>query len=419
MNSNKIKQIFQDMAKTITQSGEFGPAFQALPSERLFDRESLLRGDTLLWGEAARASVKACDDVTAIATNEQIWSRSSVDETLSRCLSSVLHAGSEKRAEALRTEASEILRRFTEQPREWAVDLFVNGMDVSCAELTFGRLAFHLAPVNIPPHVQKNMSLHQPNSLMMARIKTTSVDEQSAIERARKSLEEHLGALNALCSQGLPSDIRLSHASHVAQTYSIYRAGIVGDEPGEIAFQPVQNRFPLVRQVFLEAMDKRGGEQVGRMLSKPPSEFSDRVLSGYVLAGGACVDPWPERSFLLFAIALERVALGNGTRSEITHQLATRVAHLIGGNFEGRRDVARQMSRLYDRRSHIVHEGEIGVANDEMFLMYLYCMTTLHVLVLSPAFSEMKANADLERWFSDRILEGPSHYDPKTAADHS
>jgi len=118
-------------------------------------------------------------------------------------------------------------------------------------------------------------------------------------------------------------------------------------------------------------------------------------------------------------LALEKVALGKENRSEITHQLKTRVAHLIGAKFEGRRDVAMQMGRLYDRRSHIVHQGEIGVPNEEMSLMYLYCMTALHMLVLSPAFSGMKTNADLERWFSDRILEGTSHYEPNRVTDHS
>jgi len=304
MNSNKIKQIFHQMAKAVLKSAEFGPAFSDSQGYRLLDGESLLRDDVLLRGEAARAYRKACEDITAIAADEQIWSPSSVDETLWRSLSLVLHAEPEQRVNALQNQASEVLGRFSEHPREWTIDFFVNGMDVSCAGLTFGRCAFHLVPLDIPSHAQRNMSLDRTDSLMMARIEMTAIDQQSAVERARDSLEEHLAALNALCSQGLPSHTRLSHASHVEQTYSIYRAGSVGQELGEFSFQPVQNHFPLTRYFFLDAMEQRGGERVSRMLSEPPSDFADRVLSGYVLAGRACVDPWPERRFLLFAIAL-------------------------------------------------------------------------------------------------------------------
>jgi hypothetical protein len=410
MNCNKIKQIFQAMVKSIVESGEFRPTFQALPGDNIFDKELLPRGEMLLWGEAARGYVKAREDVIGIATAEKTWSPTSVDETLSHYLGGVLHAIPERRAEALQSGASEILKRFNDTPKPWTVDLFVNGVDTGCAGLAFGRFSFVIAAIETPQYVAKNMSLDQATSLVMARTEVFAIDEQSAVQRARSSLEEHLGALNALCSVEVPpSSIRLSHSSHIAQTYSICHANAVGQEPGEMWFQPVQNRFPLTRQAFLDAMETRGGYQVSRILSDPSSEFSDRVLSAYVLAGGACVDLWPERSFFLFAIALESVALGRGIKSEITYQLGTRVAHLIGKNLEGRRDVATQISRLYNRRSQIVHEGKTGVANDEMYLIYLYCMAALHTLVLSPAFSHMRSNADLDEWFRDRVLEAPDY----------
>jgi Apea-like HEPN len=411
MNSNRIKQIFQEAAKTITESGEV----EVLPGKRLFDKEYLLRGDVLLWGAAAHAYQKACEDITAIVSAEETWSRASVDDALADFLARVVRAKPESRAEALQTAGSGIMNRFNEMPARWMVDLFVNGMDVGCADLAFGKFSFLVAPIGAPQYVQRNFSLDQRTSLVMARAEVVAIDRESAVERARDSLEEHLGALNFLCSDQVPSVIRLSHSSHVAQTYSIHRAGIPGEEPGEMRFQPVQNRFPLMRQAFLEAMEKRGGKRVSRMLSDPPSEFSDRILSGYVLAGGGCVDPWPERRFLLLTIALESVALGKGSKSGITHQLGARIAHLIGANFEGRRDVAEQMNRLYDRRSHIVHEGQTGVPSDEMYLLYLYCQVALYMLVLSPTFSQMKTHADLDRWFGDRVLDAES---PPTMPSH-
>jgi hypothetical protein len=65
--------------------------------------------------------------------------------------------------------------------------------------------------------------------------------------------------------------------------------------------------------------------------------------------------------------------------------------------------------------SQIVHEGTTGVANDEMYLIYLYCMAALHALVLSPVFSHMRSNADLDEWFRDRVLEAPDYvHDERT-----
>ena len=59
-------------------------------------------------------------------------------------------------------------------------------------------------------------------------------------------------------------------------------------------------------------------------------EYNRRVLLGYQFAGAACVDHYPERSFLMLAIALESAILGKDAKSEITYQLGARVAHLIG-----------------------------------------------------------------------------------------
>lgn len=423
MNGNKIKQAFQKMGKAIIQSGEFRPIFQL--DDHAFNPGFILRDGVSLWGHAARTYLEACEEITAIVAGKQTlppalvgektWSPDSVDKAMSECFAPVAHAEIQARGQELQAAASKIVDRFNKKPAVWTVDLLINGMDPDCADLSFGRFHFLAADVDIPQYLRK--SLDRSNSLIMARTDAIAIDEQSAVERAKSSLEVHLPILNALCSGRPPSSFELSHVSHVAQTCSIYRVGVLGQEPGNISYNAAITRVPLTRKVFLEIMDERGGHRISGMLSEPSSEFSDRVLSGYVLAGGGCVDPWPERSFLLFAIALESIALGTGNKSEITHQLCTRVAHLVSGNLEGRRDVVKQMNDLYRLRSHIVHEGRAEVSNDELFYIYLYCMAALHVLVLSPAFSEMKTNDDLEKWFSDRVLEAPNHWESEHDPD--
>jgi hypothetical protein len=68
---------------------------------------------------------------------------------------------------------------------------------------------------------------------------------------------------------------------------------------------------------------------ISEMLGAPETEFATRVLRGYQFLGAGCVDRHPERSFLMIAIALESTALGKDTKSELTHQLASRVARLM------------------------------------------------------------------------------------------
>jgi hypothetical protein len=150
------------------------------------------------------------------------------------------------------------------------------------------------------------------------------------------------------------------------------------------------------------------------MLASLENEFHKRLVSGYALAGSACVDIHPERSFLMFAIALESVVLGKETKSELTHQLATRVAHLIGNGPAGRKHVVRWVNNLYERRSRIVHTGEYGVSRTELALIQYYCMAALANLTLSPAFEGFNANSQLEAWFKDRMLEGPYRAGPES-----
>ncbi len=116
----------------------------------------------------------------------------------------------------------------------------------------------------------------------------------------------------------------------------------------------------------------------------------------------------------MFAIALESAVLGKDTTSELTYQLGTRVAHLIGKGLSGRKLVARSVVELYDRRSKIVHKGEYGVSRKEAGLIHLYCMTALGMLVISPVFAEFKTNAHLEGWFKDRMLDGPDHFNQES-----
>lgn len=74
--------------------------------------------------------------------------------------------------------------------------------------------------------------------------------------------------------------------------------------------------------------------------------------------------------------------------------------------------VARTVDDLYRRRSVIVHAGEYGVPRSETALMQHYCFAALGMLAAAPSFANCKTNEDLEKWFKDRVLDGPNHVQP-------
>jgi Apea-like HEPN len=150
------------------------------------------------------------------------------------------------------------------------------------------------------------------------------------------------------------------------------------------------------------------GAALSQMLVSPETEFNLRVLRAYQFAGAACVDSHPERSFLMYAIALESAPLGKDTKSELTYQLGSRVAHLIGKELTGRKLVLETVGELYDRRSRIVHSGDYGVSRTEVSLIHF---APLAMLAIGPAFSGCQTSVDLDGWFKDRMLDGPNHFD--------
>ena len=45
--------------------------------------------------------------------------------------------------------------------------------------------------------------------------------------------------------------------------------------------------------------------------------------------------------------------------------------------------------------------------------MQYYCFAALGILAAAPTFADFKTNNDLEKWFKDRMLDGPNHFQPE------
>ncbi len=404
MNVNKIKQAFLLLAKKSAEALDTEIQGARMPGN--IGSLPMIRRGIVLTQDASEAYIEALDEIASLTGSDGAWSKFTVDDILSEHLENVLRAPAIERANVIRSQAQEIERRFREPLSDWLVDLLLYGMDSGCAGLKFGQLEFVLDDVNVPPEYvalpEFPVGRHP-----FARLISTAIDKQSAVHRASSIADEHLMVLNALCSLGSPSLIRVSLVNHAVRTYSVHRTGKSRGSMAPIGFQGNNTNIALRRPELETVLNAKLGKRVSEMLLLVDNEVSDRLLRGYALAGAASVDGHPERRFLMFAISLESLILGKNTKSELTHQLAMRVAHLIGNGSGGRKHVAKWVEKLYDRRSKIVHTGEYGLSRTEAGLIRFYCMAALGTLALSPAFDGFTKSQQLEEWFDQRMLDGP------------
>src|ERR1039458_9068279 len=132
-----------------------------------------------------------------------------------------------------------------------------------------------------------------------------------------------------------PHWIQVSRSNITWRSYSACRVGPSSDSMGSIRQSGHNRKFPLMGVDLDGLLKDKLGKRISQMLAGPATEFSQRLLLGYQFAGAACVDLHPERSFLMLAIALESVVLGKENKSELTYQLASRVAHTAETDFGG------------------------------------------------------------------------------------
>jgi len=283
----------------------------------------------------------------------------------------------------------------------------VFGLHETCDGVRFGRLKF----LKVDPHKFDYARINHPEfpkgAQMLARVSVDAVAEVSATERAEEVIDEHLMILNALCTVGVPSLIQVSRTDHVRASFSGKRIGKTVSGMAKLECYGHNRRMPLMGAELRARLKNVVGARVSVRLRAKKCEFSDRILISFQFAGSACVDTHPERSFLMFAIALESLILGSNTHTELTDRLATRTAHLIGTGAEGRKIVLKTTKDLYARRSKIVHAGEYGVPQSQRDYIFMYCMAALSMLAAVPVFRKFKTNAELEAWFAERTLEGP------------
>jgi hypothetical protein len=406
MNTNRVKQLFVQFAKTLPAPGMDGSVGSGAGRPQLLKGPLLVRGNLVLRDELALQYLEVLEEISAIVTCDGTWSKASIDDLLAESVFHVANARAEHRAETTRTQAERIVAQLKIQPGNWHVDIAIAGMSLDCAGQRFGNLQFLRDTMkNRAAHPDKNSDEGKVTSVF-ARARMEAIDIESAQHAGIRIADQHLAALNALCSDWQPSRIHLYRGrSEPFMRESIIRAVKVGDDKPRLEFGSKITGTVLSRAEWDGFMKTRGGAAVSDLL-KQTHTFANRVITGYVTAGTACVEPKPKLAFLLFAIALESVVLGEQVKTEITYQLSARVAHLLALPVAAKRSIVKQVNELYKLRSAIVHSGKSEISEANLYTIREICLSGIFTLATSSEFTGMKCVEELDQWFDDRMLGG-------------
>ncbi len=146
-------------------------------------------------------------------------------------------------------------------------------------------------------------------------------------------------------------------------------------------------------------------DRVRQVLQESPrSSLSELLITSLRWAGRGVTEPVREREFLDYAIAIETLVVPDQD-VELAYRLRLRAAHLLSSSIEGREQVIRSLSRLYEIRSRIVHSGSFEVVDKDLRdLRYLAKSVIIRVL-LHRSVRHMKTKDEYVSWLTRQALK--------------
>lgn len=407
-------------------------SFDEQATKGVFRESTVLisRGDStvILVGDDAETYTDIVSSIYQAVSERRPVSKRSVSDLVGDFFLKVLKGGDHRQNPFLgnQTDAGvhELKSALFEKPKNWEVQLIVEGLAPSGLPMDVGQVQFLYLDESPLSQLKNRLSelikrlqvkdsdavmAHMSNNLEVLRgkavglLSVNAVDDQAAVQLAKHKLQTTVDAINFFASREriggwvfLPGDTMPQRELVLA---------ICEDDRVSPSFR----RAGPVRRIPLNQIASRKGfARVSDLLAKEaPSDLEEKILASLQWAGRAQVEARREEAFLLYAIALESLLLGRDTKTEISHRLAVRCAHLGGGpTLDDKRRVVKQILSLYQTRSNIVHSGNFVVSEQELTLMREYSVLTLFVMIDKEPFRSMTNAEELEKWFETQLLSG-------------
>lgn len=323
----------------------------------------------------------------------------------------------------LQGELRELKTGLLEKPKSWDLILPVDGLAPSGLPITVGKTRFVHVDDAWLSEIKKRAAdlivesaspgsasfadkLSQDIEVLKGRsvgmLSVTAVDSDAAIQFAKNNLQTTLDAINFFSSrEGIGGWVFLP-GDAMPQTELV----LAFCEDGRLT--PSFRRAGPKRMVPLNQLASRKGfTSVSGILAKDaPSDIEERLLASLQWAGRAQVEARREEAFLLYAISLESLLLARETKTELSHRLAVRCAHLGGGTLADKTRIVSNIQALYDIRSKIVHSGNFVINDEDLELIREYAVLTIFIILDTEPFRSMGSVRQLEEWFDNQLLSG-------------
>ncbi|MBB5066775.1 HEPN domain-containing protein [Granulicella mallensis] len=298
--------------------------------------------------------------------------------------------------------AAKFLKELKRQPSEYEKQIAIFGLDGFAEPMEFGQIEL-IGLNHTPPSDHGSLFIGgNPTRTEFASVRVIAIDDQTAQAKTKQLLASHLAVLNALCAEAWPSYYRLSDSYIDPMDFRMIGTVLPSGEWGG-SMTRVRSVYPLPSVKLRSIIESERSKRASALMTSK-DEVSRRIRAGYELAGKACSTVDPATAFVLFTIALESSVMG-GTSTEITHQLAMRVAHLVSNSVSERAATARLVKDLYKTRSKIVHRGETDITSREVNQIRILCLDSLRELAALAERDCMTQNAEFTRWFEMRQLQ--------------
>ncbi len=397
-NPARIHQLFAEMAKALASCAA-GAALSTLNVD--LSRHAHIQHGDFVFPHAFALKIFEIWNLAAEQLDaDSAWSKEALLDLF------IVHSIEIARGNSSQADITGITAKFLHelkgQPSEYEKQIAIFGLDGIGEPMGFGQIKLiqlsHTPPSNYAPlFVGGNLARTE-----FASVRVVAINDQTAQTKAKQLVAYHLAVLNALCAEHWPSFYRLSDS--YADPMDFRMIGTV-QPSGEWGGSMIRVRavYPLPSEKLRSIVESEPAKRASAvMVSK--DEVAKRIRAGYELAGNACSTVDPATAFVLFTIALESSVMG-GTSTEITHQLAMRVAHLVSNNLSEREATARLVKDLYRVRSKIVHCGETDITSREVNQVRVLCLDSLRELGALAERESMTQNAQFSRWFEMRLLQ--------------
>jgi hypothetical protein len=142
--------------------------------------------------EFVEARLGVLDKLEDLIGSDGMWCRSTIDDIVLDFIQRVCNLQRDQSEAGVRTAVEEALTRFSEAPSSWVVDRLVYGFSQDCAGVRFGRLPLLGEDVSAFSRGHALFPRFPTGNQVFARLETSAIDQESAIQRANNILDEHL-----------------------------------------------------------------------------------------------------------------------------------------------------------------------------------------------------------------------------------